>query len=77
MKIKLSGQNGQVKFDKPLYNLNMQLVNGRIEISPDSSEKYHYNLSVTNGSIDDFLNSDSPDAYNIDISLVNGTIRKE
>jgi len=71
-RIIIKGANGKIKVDRPQYHLDIRLTNGKVDIDPDLSRKYHFKNSVVVGKVDDFPSVDSDDALKINVSLTNG-----
>lgn len=76
-KTKLSGNSGKVIIKNPRDNTDVDLVNGKVEITPDMNTRYKYDLHVQNGSVDPFNSSNSSQDVTIHVNLVNGVIRRD
>ena len=74
VKFVLDGSNGKVKLDKLKNHISVNILNGKIDLSPDPSSQYKYQTSVVNGKVANFSNSSSENAYEIKLSLTNGKI---
>lgn len=73
-KVFIQGANGKVELDKPHYDVNLDLSNGKVDFDPDKDHKYNYKLSVKNGKVDEFISSDDPNAHLIVVQMTNGKI---
>lgn len=74
--LSIQGGNGKLTIEEPHYDLNVELVNGKVDLQPDEDEAYRYSLSVTNGHMDDFKSSDKPRAHAITVHIANGKISR-
>ncbi len=75
--LELSGVNGKIGIAKPAYALDLTLANGKVELQPDPSLDYKYQLSVGLGKKDEFESSAAKTALPIRIELGNGKISRE
>ncbi|MCB0421966.1 MAG: DUF1700 domain-containing protein [Bdellovibrionales bacterium] len=72
----VDGKNGKINIERPNGPFKIQLLNGKIDIEPNESLAYSYNLKVVNGKIDDFENDASEAAIAIEASVINGAIKR-
>ncbi len=76
-KAELSGINGSVKLDEPQSDIQVNVTNGKVKISPDSRREYDFDVNVLNGVQDDFASVRTPGALKVKVDVVNGAVRKE
>ena len=76
-KLTLEGTNGKVEVSQPHFGFDINLVNGHVEVGPDESEKYRFDVSVQNGSMDSFESSNDAKAHKIAIHVVNGKVSNQ
>jgi len=67
--------NGKIELSEPAANFDLSLQNGQIEISPQSTTPYKFDLQVKQGMQDNFASSQSKDAFTIKARLQNGKIQ--
>ncbi|MCB0394439.1 MAG: DUF1700 domain-containing protein [Bdellovibrionales bacterium] len=70
----VKGGNGKVHVDKPDFDVDIDLGNGKVGIDPDPAKQYSFNTHVTNGVTREFTSSEKPDALKIKVAIVNGKI---
>lgn len=73
--LELEGANGKVEIIKPKYNLQVNLVNGLISLSPDKNVPYRYTAKVSNGNSNVPESSNAPDAFQMGIKITNGSVQ--
>ena len=76
IKFTMNGNNGKVHLKKLKNHISINMVNGKINFSPDPNSEYKYQISITNGKVDNFLSSDSKAAFQVELFMVNGKIAK-
>ncbi|HMQ11276.1 MAG TPA: hypothetical protein PKC21_05095 [Oligoflexia bacterium] len=76
LKLKVEGKNGKIELIEPKQDADLALHNGKCEIDPEHGVKYHYDLQVNHGKMDDFVSSSSSDAVQIKVRVKNGVISK-
>ena len=73
----IAGSKGKISLDKPTSDYEIDLTNGVVNVDPDPSEPFYYELKTTHGYTDNFESSlDKDSAKKAKISLVNGTIKR-
>lgn len=73
-KLTITGENGQITFNQPQYDLYTELKNGTIKVIPNKGVSYKLDLRVKNGVRDTTIpNSDDENAYEINIQIENGS----
>ena len=72
----LEGQNGKIYVDKPEFNLDADLENGRANVTPNEGTKYAFDFSVRNGKSQTPPSDTKPD-YKLRIQVGNGKISVE
>jgi len=77
IKLEIAGSNGKLHFEKPHYNLDVNLANGKVDLEPDDTQLYRYDIKVVNGVVDKFESSIDATAFIIKVSLVNGVISRD
>jgi hypothetical protein len=77
MAVKITGNNLKMDVQRPHYHLDLDAQNGKVELSPDTEQKYHFNMKVKNGKLDTFDSTNKAGALQISISLINGIISKD
>jgi hypothetical protein len=77
IQMSIKGSNGKLEVNEPHYNLNAELTNGKVELTPDKGQAYRYSIAVSNGKADSFESSDKPNAYSIAVHVLNGKISRE
>ena len=75
-KLAVNGKNGEIQLIELQNHISVNLTNGKIGFIPESNSKYKYQVSVKNGTSDEFLNSNSNEAFEVQLSLKNGKIRQ-
>lgn len=75
--VEINGDNGKVSILKPHNRFDVNLLNGKIYVSPDESQKYKFKTSVKNGRMDAFDSSTDPTAIELNLSILNGRIIRE
>ena len=73
--VNVNGSNAKIKVLKPLYNININSLNGQVVIIPHAEKTYKYDMSVTHGEVDSFKSNDSNESYKISVNLMNGLIK--
>ncbi|MBS1983662.1 MAG: hypothetical protein JST16_05770 [Bdellovibrionales bacterium] len=69
------GLNGKVQLEQMASAVNLNLINGKVLIQPDTKLKYKYNLEVGTGKIDSAIASASDQTgIPITVHLTNGTV---
>lgn len=76
-KLKISGRNGRVDLKNPQGEIDAELINGVVTISPDPARHYLFKTELRNGMSDSFDSSDETDAIPISVKVTNGKIVKE
>ena len=74
VRTKVKGHNGRVALVRPRADLEVDLMNGTVSVTPDQTQHYKYDISVMNGRIDRFESSAALNAHRLNISVMNGTI---
>ncbi|MGE0525894.1 MAG: hypothetical protein AB7G93_17160 [Bdellovibrionales bacterium] len=74
---RIEGVNGRLKVEGPRDDLSISLNNGKVQVEPDPSKVYDFEVSVKNGLQDFFPRSNRKDAVKVKINVVNGVVRKE
>lgn len=77
IKVELKGVNGSVEVDQPHSELDIRVTNGKIDIRPDRSKVYDFEVKVLNGMHDNFERSSDKQALKVKVDVVNGVVRKE
>jgi hypothetical protein len=72
--LSLNVTNGKIVFDKPLFDVDLKVLNGKIDFISDPSAAYKYDIHVANGQVEAFESSDKKDAFQIKMQAVNGKI---
>ncbi len=67
--------NGKLELSETAGNFDLNLQNGQIEISTQSSTPYKYDLQVNQGMLDNFVSSKDKNAFTIKARLQNGKIQ--
>jgi hypothetical protein len=75
--VKIVGNNAKMEVEKPQYNLDFTAQNGKVELIPDTEQKYHFDIKAVVGKVDHFESSAEKDALQISISLSNGVVSKD
>ena len=73
----IEGLNGKLMIVEPRANMEVNLLNGKIGISPDPDRKYRYETHVVNGRVAGLESSTAKDAVLIRVSVTNGVISKD
>jgi hypothetical protein len=73
----VTGVNGHMDVTKPGGNLEIVLDNGKVNIKPDPSKTYDFEVKVKNGLQDFFPRSNAKGALKVKVSVVNGLVKKE
>jgi hypothetical protein len=68
------GDNGKLTIVKPQADVDVEMDNGKISVTPDPTRAYHYDTKVTNGMVHGLKSSDAKDAVRIRLALTNGKI---
>lgn len=76
-KLTIEGGNGRVAFEKPRFDVELSLLNGKVSIAPRAGEKYRYHTEVTNGVADNFASTEGPGAFDIKVNVANGRISRQ
>jgi hypothetical protein len=71
------GVNGKMDIRTASDNIDVQLTNGKVDIHPDSSKVYDFEVKVKNGVQDTFPHSTDRHAVKIKVDVGNGVVRKE
>jgi len=72
------GSNGKMDIQAANQNLDIKMSNGKINIHPDHSRVYDFDVQVKNGVRDSsFPHSQAKDAVKIKINLDNGIVKAE
>lgn len=71
------GVNGHMEVDQPFSNMEIAIDNGKVNIHPDPSKTYDFEVKVKNGLKDFFPRSKQKDAVKVKVSVVNGMVKKE
>lgn len=71
------GVNGHMKVDFPFSDMDISIDNGKVNIHPDPSKTYDFEVRVKNGLKDFFPRSKEKDAVKMKVSVVNGMVKKE
>lgn len=69
----VNGANGAVELDEPRFSAAIELANGKVSIDPEAGVRYAYDLSVTNGKVEEFLSASDPE-FQIRARVGNGKI---
>lgn len=77
IKFDLSGLNGKLNLETLQADTSINITNGKVNIDPDKTKKYKYDIKVTNGSVANLPSSEDKDAVAIRIQMVNGKITSE
>ena len=77
MKTEIKGNNGRMEIIHPQASMDVAMNNGKVEVKPDPSRVYDFEVKVLNGKADDFPHSEAKDAVQVNIDLVNGKVSKE
>jgi hypothetical protein len=77
MLTEIRGVNGHMDIEKPTASLDIQLSNGKVNVTADPLSTYDFDVNVKNGLQDFFPRSASPDAVKVKISVTNGMVKKE
>jgi hypothetical protein len=75
--VDIQGVNGQMEVESPRDHLNIALNNGRVEIRPDPTRVYDFEVKVKNGLQDFFPRSTNRSAVKVRVNVVNGLVKKE
>jgi hypothetical protein len=70
----LNVTNGKIILDKPSFDVDLKVRNGKINFISAPGVEYKYDLHVENGQVQGFQSSDKKDAFQIRIDAVNGKI---
>ncbi len=70
----VSATNGKLHLNSLQNDIDVNVANGKVDITPDSEIKYHYQLNVKNGKVQDFPSSDDTGAVKVKVNLQNGKI---
>jgi|GEM_PF-2765677 len=71
------GVNGHMDVVRPGGPLDITLDNGKVNIKPDPSKVYDFEVKVKNGLQDFFPRSNAKEALKVKVSIVNGLVKKE
>ena len=71
------GVNGHMDIAKPGGPLDIKLDNGKVNILPDPSRVYDFEVKVKNGLQDFFPRSSAKQALKVKVNIVNGMVKKE
>jgi hypothetical protein len=72
----IEGQNGKIQVDKPEFNLDADLENGKAHVTPNDGTKYAFDFSVRNGKSQTPPSAAKPD-YKLRIQVGSGKISVE
>lgn len=73
--LKTRGESGTIILTRPMAPVNIVLKNGIVDIEPNSSVQYKYDLKVINGRIEGLESSTDKNAIPVSITVSNGSIR--
>jgi hypothetical protein len=76
-KTEIKGNNGKMEIVHPQSHMDVAMNNGKVEVKPDPSRVYDFQVKVLNGETDSFPHSEAKDAVHVNIDLVNGKVSKE
>ncbi len=76
-KIEVKGINGSLNLDEIASDMDISVTNGKVNIRPDDSKVYDFEVKVKNGSYDNFPRSTEKTALKVKVDIVNGVVRKE
>jgi hypothetical protein len=77
IELAMNGVNGKVSIEEPQSAMTLDLVNGKVAITPDDDKEYNFDVNVKNGMADTFKKSQNPKAIKMKVSVVNGLINNE
>lgn len=77
VKTEIKGINGKMELKKPAGPMDIAVTNAKVEIDPDSSRVYDFEVKVTNGMHDAFERSEDKGALKVKVNVVNGVVTKE
>jgi hypothetical protein len=75
--VEFRGVNGHMDIDYPFSDVDIAIDNGKVNIHPDPSRVYDFEVKVKNGLKDFFPRSKEKDAVKVKVSVVNGVVKKE
>lgn len=75
VKAELKGVNGALDIEKPASDLDINVTNAKINIEPDRSRVYDFEVKVVNGVQDKFGRSSDTKAVKVKVDVVNGVVR--
>ncbi|MGZ3723688.1 MAG: hypothetical protein ACXVA9_12185, partial [Bdellovibrionales bacterium] len=70
------GVNGQMNVKSPGDALDIELTNGKVDIHPDVSRVYDFEVKVKNGMQDSFPHSSAKGAVKIKVNVMNGLVKQ-
>lgn len=73
----IEGMNGKIEVIKPQAHLEIKMMNGKVNFTPDPQKQYRYENNVVNGKIGDFVSSTAKDAIFVKMTINNGSIEQE
>jgi len=77
VKAEIKGVNGSLELHKPAGAYDIKVTNGKVDIKPDSSRVYDFEVKVINGMHDEFQRSADKQALKVKVDMINGVIHKE
>jgi hypothetical protein len=73
---RLEGKNGRLEVDKPHFDLDASLSNGRVSVLPDEAVKYAFDFHVSNGKSESRPSDANPE-FHLHVQVGNGKISIE
>jgi hypothetical protein len=77
IKTEVHGVNGKIELSQPRADYDVKVTNGKVNINPDPSRVYDFEVKVTNGVHDHFTRSESREALKVKVDVLNGVVKKE
>lgn len=77
IKIEVHGNNGSINIDEVASDMNIAVTNGKVNIKPDASKIYDFEVNVKNGKADTFPRSTDKMALKVKVDVTNGKVSKE
>lgn len=77
IKTEVRGVNGKIELNKPRSDFDVKVTNGKVDIDPDPSRVYDFEVKVANGVHDHFARSEAKDALKVKVDVINGVVKKE
>jgi hypothetical protein len=71
--VQLQGSNGKILVEKPRFNLDASLNNGRVNVMPDDATRYAFDFNVGNGRADSRAPDTNPE-FHLHVQVNNGRI---